>query len=61
MSSERFLFAAVSHLHNFDHEVTVDYNGTEIKALALVSMVTEYLFTVININLDNSYLLGRTT
>lgn len=61
MSSERFLLAAISHFHNFDHEVTVDYNGTEIKALTLESMVTEYLFTVINIKLDDSYLLGSTT
>lgn len=43
MSSERFLLAAIRHLHNFDHKVTVDHNGAEIEVLMLVLTMTNYV------------------
>lgn len=42
MSSECFLLAAISHLHNFDQKVTADHN--DIKLLTLPLTVTNCVF-----------------
>lgn len=47
MSSERFLLAAIRHFHNFDHKVTADRNGAEIKVLTLVLTMTNCGFLAI--------------
>lgn len=57
MSSERFLLAAISHLHNFDHKVTADHK--DIKLLTLLAINNDKLCFHGNKKLGIKYLLGK--